>query len=270
MVLSGEVECESFRICCYGSSSKKTPDRYLSESHSLGKTLAKRGHTCVNGAGSHGCMGSLNAGVKEGNGDVVGVIHKMFLVDGGDWMDKGSEVFLGCKKEVYTGNAELLVAGGRDLQQRKKMLLNDADGVIVLPGGTGTFDELWEIACSRNLGIVDIPIVCVNVDGYYDSFVAMLQRAYDDEILNNKPHDVVHFETSSVLAVRWIEAKISEKWNKDNTNSSSGRKLKLRERPSILSNFFSMEQIRSNALPLLLAFIGGLALGVKSAGRKSL
>mmetsp|Transcript_29783 Transcript_29783/g.35416 ORF Transcript_29783/g.35416 Transcript_29783/m.35416 type:complete len:312 (-) Transcript_29783:146-1081(-) len=292
------------RICCYGSSSKKTPDRYLSQSHSLGYTLAKRGHMCVNGAGVNGCMGSLNEGVVEGNGDVVGVIHKMFLVDGGDWMDGTSEVFR--RKGGtnggggYSGNAEILVADGEDLYERKRMLARGADAIVVLPGGTGTFDELWEMASSLSLGFVNIPIVCVNIDGYYDPFADMLQRAHTDGLLYAKPHDLIHFETTSVLAVQWIEAEIEKRQKIDDNNSSSvgggEQKLILRKTPSstvrkffsiffsnTLSRLFSSsggkdqyipnaaagkEQITmTSTLPLLVAFSAGVFLGVNSGRR---
>lgn len=65
------------RVCCYGSSSSLTPERYRTEARSLGYILARRGHTCVNGAGSFGCMAAMNEGAALGNGHIVGVIHEM-------------------------------------------------------------------------------------------------------------------------------------------------------------------------------------------------
>ena len=70
-------------VTCYGSSSSKTPRRYLEEARLLGYILAKRGHVCINGAGSFGCMAAMNDGVHAGEGHVRGVIHEMFLVDNG-------------------------------------------------------------------------------------------------------------------------------------------------------------------------------------------
>ena len=136
------------RITCYGSSSAKTPDRYLQEARSLGYILAKRGHTCVNGAGSYGCMAAMNDGAVVGNGHIVGVIHEMFLVDGGDWTssvdrDGGAHKVFDNKNRSDGGPIrEILVAGGNDLQQRKKLLVDKADALIVMPGGPGTWDEV--------------------------------------------------------------------------------------------------------------------------------
>ena len=156
---------KSLRICCYGSSSSRTQERYTNDAYNLGYTLCKRGHTCVNGAGRFGCMGALNSGAEDASkdstsssnlGKVVGVIHEMFIKDtvggeGGsssksgsksgngrshDWLAKCAPVFSTCN------NAEIRVAGGNDLQERKRMLVEGVDALIVMPGGPGTFDEV--------------------------------------------------------------------------------------------------------------------------------
>ena len=61
------------------------------------------------------------------------------------------------------------------------------------------------MACARHLGLVKMPIVCVNVDGYYEPFQEMLERAYEDELIKLKPHEIVHFASSSEEAIRWVE-----------------------------------------------------------------
>ena len=146
---------KSLRVVCYGSSSSKTPEKYMAEARALGYILACRGHVCVNGAGSFGCMAAMNAGAASGNGHIVGVIHEMWVVDGSDWsanvVDAGAH-------DVFTNPAnregpirELLVAGGDDLQERKKLLVKGADALIVLPGGPGTWDEVRTKPCRRIL-----------------------------------------------------------------------------------------------------------------------
>jgi len=151
------------RVCCYGSSSSRTPARYTDAAYDLGSILARRGHTCVNGAGSSGCMAAMNSGASDSGGRIVGVIHEKFVVDGSDWLEGAHSVF-------GRGGAELLLATGNDLQERKRLLVRDADALVVLPGGPGTWDELWEMACAGHLGFHSMPIVCVNVDGYYYDF----------------------------------------------------------------------------------------------------
>ena len=67
------------------------------------------------------------------------------------------------------------------------------------------------MVCAKNLAFNDMPIVCVNVNGYYEPFRAMLERAYSDELLRNKPETILHFEPTSLDAVKWVEMIAMEK-----------------------------------------------------------
>jgi hypothetical protein len=62
------------------------------------------------------------------------------------------------------------------------------------------------MACARNLGLTKLPIVCVNIDGFYDPFRLMLERAWAEKLTKLAPHDIVHFENTAEDAVKWIEA----------------------------------------------------------------
>ena len=100
-------------------------------------------------------MAAMNDGAVAGNGHIVGVIHEMFLVDDGFFAGKEIDRDGGAHKafkSAQNGNntndggegpiREILVAGGNDLQQRKKFLVDKADALVVLPGGPGTWDEV--------------------------------------------------------------------------------------------------------------------------------
>mmetsp|Transcript_14092 Transcript_14092/g.29784 ORF Transcript_14092/g.29784 Transcript_14092/m.29784 type:complete len:427 (+) Transcript_14092:59-1339(+) len=276
----------SLNVTCYGSSSAKTPERYLHEARLLGYILAKRGHVCINGAGSYGCMAAMNDGVHAGDGHVRGVIHEMFLADNG-YLDNNGKDAIDSKDAIdidivdrsqtkpnqktllrrasshrvfenaivlsrhgqnqqqqqpktnrqgtTDGNSngdddekasttgipsddetpkkpspirEILVAGGDDLQERKKFLVTNTDALIVLPGGPGTWDELWEMACARHLELNALPIVCVNVDGYYEPFREMLDRAHHDKLIRLEPETIVRFADSAEEAVRFVEGPV--------------------------------------------------------------
>ena len=80
-------------------------------------------------------MAAMNNGANDGNGHIVGVIHEKFVVDGSDWFEGAHSVF-------REGRNEILIARGNDLQERKKLLVENADALIVLPGGPGTWDEV--------------------------------------------------------------------------------------------------------------------------------
>uniref|UniRef100_A0A7S4ELD4 Cytokinin riboside 5'-monophosphate phosphoribohydrolase n=1 Tax=Pseudo-nitzschia australis TaxID=44445 RepID=A0A7S4ELD4_9STRA len=99
-------------------------------------------------------------------------------------------------------------SGGDDLQERKKFLVTNTDALIVLPGGPGTWDELWEMACARHLELNALPIVCVNVDGYYEPFREMLDRAHHDKLIRLEPETIVRFADSAEEAVRFVEGPV--------------------------------------------------------------
>jgi len=189
-------------------------------------------------------MAAMNDGVLAGEGHVRGVIHAMFLADSGYFEIDGKterrrgsshrvfEDAIILKKQQNNHNVdhgtkdgynrgddtidshekespirEIFVAGGNDLQERKKFLVNNTDAIIVLPGGPGTWDELWEMACARHLNLNQLPIVCVNVDGYYEPFREMLDRAYYDELISLPPNEIVNFATSAEEAIMFVEGQ---------------------------------------------------------------
>lgn len=282
-----ETASRSLKITCYGSSSAKTPEAYLKEARSLGYILAKRGHVCINGAGSFGCMAAMNDGAMEGNGHIVGVIHEMFLVDdgyGGKTVDRDGGAHPAFRSAVTktsqmpfgepTGEGpirEILVAGGNDLQQRKKMLVEKAEGLVVLPGGPGTWDELWEMACSRHLGLIDLPIVCVNVNGYYQPFQEMLYRAYQDELIKLRPEEIVHFVDTAEEAVRWMEE--TKLGKSKGTESNWKRATSALKKSSFMSAMpLDLEKSPTRWYQLGFTFVLGLACGagfLLSTDRKS-
>lgn len=135
--------------------------------------LAQGGHVCVNGGGRSGGMGALNSAVAAGGGEIVGVIHKRWVVD---------EVEFAVERAGGKGS-RMLVFDGDDLAARKRGLRDACDAIIVLPGGPGTWDELFELVALRQLGMSALPICLVNIDGYYDGFVEQLRRAQADAVI---------------------------------------------------------------------------------------
>ena len=146
-------------------------------------------------------MGALNDGALAAGGTVEGVIHKM-------WMPKG-----GKKDELQGGLTSLLIADGPTLAQRKKMLCDTSDCFVVLPGGPGTYDEMWEVISERQLelpqGKCPRPVVLVNIDGYWDPSLAQLQRCFDDGMLYKRPEEVVRSESSAEAALDWVVAEVT-------------------------------------------------------------
>src|SRR4029453_13604917 len=133
------------------------PEGYRSASRDLGAELAVRGHRRVYGGGNVGLMGELARSVHANGGTMVGVIPQG-LVD---------------RELAYDRADELLVTG--TLRERKAEMDARADAFVALPGGFGTLEELLEVLTLRQLRLHDRPIVLVNVAGYWDPFLAMVQ-----------------------------------------------------------------------------------------------
>jgi uncharacterized protein (TIGR00730 family) len=146
-------------ICIYCASSNKVAEIYGNTAYELGTLLAKEGITVVTGAGSIGLMRKVEDGALDNGGKAIGVIPQ-FMVDQ-NWH--------------HTGLTELHVTNS--MHERKQMMANLSDAVIALPGGCGTIEELSEIITWKQLGLYLNPIVILNINGYYDHFIAQLEKA---------------------------------------------------------------------------------------------
>jgi uncharacterized protein (TIGR00730 family) len=185
------------RVVVYGSASKRTPQKYLDVAEELGDMIAAQSHVCVNGAGANGVMGALNRGLLRSGGTVVGVAHEK-MVDGGI-----------VENILKDRGMELLIAGGPTLAERKRLLAEGADGFISLPGGPGTWEELWEIASVESLELLTDPAcarpcILVNVDGFYDGFVMQVIRAHSDGILRVHPDALITVVETAAEAMRCL------------------------------------------------------------------
>ena len=89
----------------------------------------------MNGGGKNGCMGKMNDGCNDHGGTINAVIHEMFVLDGAEYLSASQS----------SGRHSLIVTKGPNLKERKEKLVENCDGIVVLPGGTGTFDELFEM-----------------------------------------------------------------------------------------------------------------------------
>lgn len=175
----------------FASSSEETPATFAAAATALGGALAARGCVCVNGGGRYGGMGALNAAVDAAGGRVRMVIHQMFI-------DRTTDYAV--NRESAT-RIEVVVATGADLSERKRLLMEDAAAVIVLPGGCGTWDELCEAICEVQLGLRDLPICLCNVDGFYDGFLALLERGRRENLVRFDVAHLCHSEATAQAAL---------------------------------------------------------------------
>ncbi len=153
------------RVCVYCASSNKAAEVYGDTAYELGTLLAKEGITVVTGAGSIGLMRQVEDGALDNGGKAIGVIPQ-FMVEQG-WH--------------HTGLTELHIT--RDMHERKQLMAKLSDAVIALPGGCGTIEELSEIITWKQLGLYFNPIVILNTNGYYDPFIAQLNKAVEEHFM---------------------------------------------------------------------------------------
>jgi len=184
---------KGFTACVFGSSSNKTPNEYLEASNCLGRLLAERGHGIVTGGGAYGCMQAVQSGCRNNGGNVQGVVHQQFI-DGGS-----------ADKENLK---DIIIVEGDDLEERKRLLMDNAHCLLVCPGGVGTFDEFWDCVSHRSLdmkGLSSKPIVVLNINGFYDGFVAQLKKAGESGLLYNKLDEYFHVASTPAEAVKMAE-----------------------------------------------------------------
>jgi uncharacterized protein (TIGR00730 family) len=134
--------------------------------------LAQRGLAIVYGGGAVGSMGALADGALAHGGAVVGVMPR-FMTDL-EW--------------AHSKLSELRIV--EDMRARKHLMLSQSDGVVALPGGAGTFEELFEAITLKRLGLYLNPIVLVNTRGYFTPLLAMLEHAVSERFMAAKHLDM--------------------------------------------------------------------------------
>ena len=146
------------RICVFCGSSSGNREIYVAKARELGQSMAAKGIDLVYGAGGIGLMGAVADAVIEAKGEVLGVIPYALAT-----------------KERAHPAANMRVVN--TMHERKAMMAELSDAFIALPGGFGTFEELLETITWGQLGIHQKPIGLLNVAGYYDPLLEMIDRA---------------------------------------------------------------------------------------------
>ena len=160
-------------ICVFcGSADGLAPD-YYAAAHEMGRLLAESGITLVYGAGRTGLMGSLAEGALGAGGEVIGIVPN------------GLE----SPQLIYTTGLTRLEFV-EDIQLRKARMNALADAFITLPGGYGTMDEMFEVLTWSQIGRHRKPSAFLNVNGYFDSLLAWIERAYRDHFIYEEHLDL--------------------------------------------------------------------------------
>ena len=146
-----------------------TGNNKLFEQHAseIGLILAQKNIQLIYGGGANGLMGIVANTVLKNNGSVIGVVPSL----------------LNEKEQQHEKLTALHMV--EDMHARKKMMYKLCDAAIILPGGYGTMDELFEMITWKHLSIHDKEIVLLNSDNYYDNLVAHFDKMYAENFLYN-------------------------------------------------------------------------------------
>ncbi len=166
-------------ICIFGSSSEQIDKEYLNTAESLGNSIAQKGYGVIFGAGKYGVMGAAARGVSSAGGRLIGVSPKFFI--------EMEVIYEKCSEIIYT----------ETMRERKAIMEDKSDAFVVCAGGMGTFEEFFEVLTLKQLHRHTKPIIIYNVNGYYNSLIAMMKNAVKENFMSeecNKLYTIAYSE----------------------------------------------------------------------------
>ncbi|OIK07061.1 TIGR00730 family Rossman fold protein [Streptomyces monashensis] len=171
---------------CVFLSAADLDERYTRPAREFAELLGRAGHTLVWGGSDVGLMKVVADGVQEAGGRLLGV----------------SVEFLANK--ARPGADEMVIAP--DLAERKRLLLEKADAVVIMVGGTGTLDEATEILELKKHGRTDKPVVLLNTEGFYDGLQTQFRRMEAEGFLPRPLAELMFFADEPAAALAHLES----------------------------------------------------------------
>ncbi|CAM3426713.1 TIGR00730 family Rossman fold protein [Aequorivita lipolytica] len=175
------------KICVFCGSSDGNDLAITDAAKKLGEIFAERNITLVYGAAKIGVMGTIAKSVLDNNGNVVGIIPN----------------FLKKKEVVHLGLTELITT--QNMHERKMKMQEESDGFIALPGGMGTLEELFEIITWLQLGLHQKPIGLLNINGFYNDLIKMLENMVRKGFLSMDNYSLLLVDSEPKLLLTKME-----------------------------------------------------------------
>ncbi|MDF1727118.1 MAG: TIGR00730 family Rossman fold protein [Sulfitobacter sp.] len=148
-------------VCVYCGSRDGDDPTFREAADSIGRGIAEAGHQLVYGAGDVGLMGGVARAAQQAGGRTFGVIPQHLV-------------------ELEVGKRDLTsYVVTETMHERKKVMFMNCNAVLVLPGGAGSLDELFEVLTWRQLGLHEKPVILVNIAGYWDPLTDLLRHVVD-------------------------------------------------------------------------------------------
>ena len=178
-------------LCVFCASADGTRESYRATAAQLGRTLAAENIGVIYGGATVGLMGAVAQASLEAGGSVVGVIPELLV---------GKEV-------AHAHCTELHVVD--TMHTRKALMAEKADAFLILPGGYGTLEEMFEVLTWQALSIHQKPICLLNVDGFYDSLLAFLDHCQAEGVLREKARQALLVAQSVEEALQRLRESVS-------------------------------------------------------------
>ena len=175
---------------------------YCDTAFALGQLLATRNITLVYGGAKVGLMGKVADGVLDKSGKAIGVLPH----------------FLGGKEIAHAGLTELIKV--ESMHERKTKMNELCDGVIALPGGFGTLEELFEMLTWAQLGLHQKPIGLLNINGFYDTLLQLIQHMTDKGLLKEENRQMLLVSNNATDLLAQMETYVAPqvpKWLSEET-----------------------------------------------------
>ncbi|MCE9620442.1 MAG: TIGR00730 family Rossman fold protein [Planctomycetes bacterium] len=173
-------------ITVYCSSSVSLDAKFMDAARLLGEEMARRKISLVYGGGSIGLMGEIARTMRSAGGRIIGVITKRLLD-----LEQG-----------YTQCDELIVV--ETMAERKKLMALRGEAFIALPGGLGTFEELFEVLVQRQVGEHRKPIGLVNLAGYYNPLVGLIDHGIEHRFIKPAVHHLLHVHEDPISVLEGV------------------------------------------------------------------
>ena len=176
----------AFSICIYCGSKPGLNPAFSDAAAYVGTWIGKHGGQLVYGGGKGGLMGIVAEAALQAGAHVVGVMPKA-LVE---------------KEWANTNCSELHIV--ETMHDRKRMMAERADAFLALPGGIGTFEELFEVWTWRQLGYHDKPIGILNIEGYYDQLLSFLTTSVEQQFMGSWQMNLIHSDSQPTPLLRLL------------------------------------------------------------------
>jgi uncharacterized protein (TIGR00730 family) len=188
-------------ITVYCSSSSAVAPAYFDAAEAVGRALAAHGWALVYGGNSVGLMKAIADAARSAGGRVVGITPQLMV-------DKG----------IHDAKADELVVTNT-MRDRKALMEERADGFLTLPGGLGTYEEIFEIIVGKQLGYHNKPIVLLNIEGYFVPFLQIIKHGIEQKFIKPKVRDLYFVAHTVDEAMEHFKSyhppPLADKWFKD-------------------------------------------------------